>query len=477
MLVPLLLGCTPDPDPSEGIVTASGAASEHVPSVLLVTIDGPGGTAFVEYGLDDAFDQRTPDFVRPTPSVRDATDAVIPVLGLKASHAYRWRAVVVDADGERHVSEPATFDVPSPPAGLRPIEVSIAEDEAELRYFLAAVIEPGVDSWAAILDRDGDWVWWASTDGTVIVTAETGLDGRSVGWSQYDFAKFDDVGKFVRLSLDGTTRTETRLRMGHHDIVQHDDGTLAFLGISFADVVVGGDSYRMASDTISVGPEGMTDADTPELRFDMFEDFPLDPVVTCQHVASKEDKLGERNVSEWTHANSFMYVDEDDAWYVNDKFTDWLIKIDRGTGDVVWTMNGRGGDFTRPDGEPIWTDVRNTSLWSHGHMSDIWSGGGMMFDNGDHHVPNVSRAVEFAWDEEAMTAEIVWEYRHPEGLATAALGDVRRMPGDDVLITWSGLGEVDEVTRDGRVVWKGRTEGTQMIGRLVPIHDLYGTAP
>lgn len=468
MLVRLLFACTPDPDPVDEELTASGTASPFVPSVLSVTVDGPEGTAFVEYGLED-FDLRTPDHGP------DHTGAhhEIPVLGLKADHSYQWRAVVVDSDGTRHESEPATFVVPSPPAGLRPVDVTVAEPEAELQYFLAAVIEPGVDSWAAILDRDGDWVWWASTGGTVIVTAEVGLDGRSIGWSQYDFAKWEDIGKFVRISLDGQTKTETRLLLGHHDIVQHDDGTLAFLGISFADVVVGPDTYRMASDTIGVGPEGMTDADTPTVLFDMFADYPLDPVVTCAHVASKEDKLGERDVSEWTHANSFMFVDEEDAYYVNDKFTDWLTKIDRASGEVLWKMNGRGSDFVQPNGDPVWADVSHTSLWSHGHMSDIWAGGGLMFDNGDHHVPNVSRAIEFAWDETTMTSEVVWEYPHPEGLATAALGDVRRMPDDNVLITWSGLGEVDEVTRDGRVVWKGETEATQMIGRLVPMASLY----
>lgn len=468
MLVLLLLACTPDTDEPETVLTASGAASPLVPSVLSVSFEGPEGVGFVEYGQGD-FSLRTPDHA--------GSAHEIAVLGLKAAHSYQWRAVVIDADGTRHASETATFDVPAPPTDLRPITVTVLEPEAELQYFLGAVIEPGVDSWAAILDRDGDWVWWVSTGGTVIVTAETGLDGRSVVWSQYDFDKWDDIGKMVRVPLDGSTRIETRLRLGHHDIVQHDDGTVAFLGISFADVTVGDTVYRMASDTISVGPEGMTDADTPRVLFDMFADFPLDPVVTCQHVASAEDKLGERDVSEWTHANSFMYVPDDDAYYVNDKFTDWLVKIDRSTGEVLWTLNGRGSDFTQPNGDPVWADVTRTSLWSHGHMSDIWSGGGMMFDNGDHHDPSVSRAIEFAWDESTMTAEVVWEFPHPDGRATAALGDVRRMPEGNVLVTWSGLGDIHEVTRDHRIVWEGHTEGDQMVGRLVPIADLYPQLP
>ncbi|MEQ1501314.1 MAG: aryl-sulfate sulfotransferase [Myxococcota bacterium] len=462
MLALTFAACVKDPEPT--VIEATGAPSELVPTVLHVAFDGEG-TGFVEYGLD-GFDLRTPD---------DAGGAThdVAVLGLKAAHAYQWRAVVVDADRVRSESEPGSFDVPAPPAELLPVTVTVADEAAELQYFLASVIRPDLTSFAAIMDRDGDWVWWASSDGTVMVTPELGVDGASIAWGQYDFGKYLDIGRMVRVSLDGTTRTETRLPIGHHDFVQHDDGTVAFLGISFAEIAIGDTTYAMASDTISVIDEGST-AETSTPIFDMFADFPLEPEVTCDHIAHEEPKLGQDAVHEWTHGNSFMFVPEDDAYYVNDKFTDWLIKVDRATGAPLWKLNGRGSEFTQPNGDPVWVDVQHTSLWSHGHMSDIWSGGGMMFDNGDHHVPTVSRAIEFAWDEAARTAEIVWEYPHPEGLATAALGDVRRMPLGDVLITWAGLGEITEVTRDGAIVWRAEMDGDrQLVGRLVPITDLY----
>jgi hypothetical protein len=262
--------------------------------------------------------------------------------------------------------------------------------------------------------------------------------------------------------------------MGHHDFVDHDDGTVAFLGLEFRDVPISESSYRMGSDTLSFGPDGMTDADPPARLFSMFDDFPLEPVFTCPHIQHAEDHHGEEDVLEWTHGNSLMYVPEEDAYFVNDKFTDWLLKIDRPSGDLVWKMNGRESDFTQPNGDPVWVKPEQTTLWSHGHMSDIWSGGGLMFDNGDHHVPPLSKAVEFAWDEATMTAEPTWEFAHPTGGFTSALGDVRRMPGDNVLITWAGLGEVTEVTRDQRIVWQGRMDPEQQIvGRLVPIENLY----
>jgi hypothetical protein len=468
-------------------VTAEGAPSPLVPSVLAVTIGGPEGQRSVEYGLD-GFDQSTPA----------TSDDLVSVLGLKAGQTYRWRAVVVDERGDRQESAPSTFDVPAAPDLLQGVQVTTSEDDAQLRYFLGATIfEAKERSYAAILDRDGDWVWWVEAtralgDGTVleqiIETPELGNDGRSLVWSQYDFDKFGDDGILVRVSLDGQRRTETRLYTGHHDFVQHDDGTIAFLGMEAKTFSIGGDDYYMGSDVIYSRPEGDLSEGEPDRVFSMFDSFPLHPAVTCGHIADKDQKVGFADVYEWTHGNSLMYLPETDAYYLNDKFTDWLTKIDRSSGQIAWFMNGRDRDlgeeppaspphFTQPNGDPIWTyvseDVHDTSLWSHGHMSQIWDGGGMMYDNGDHHDPPLSHAIEFAWDESTMTAWKVWDYPEPHGDAGAALGDVHKLPGGDVLITWSSdIDRVTEVTYDDqRVVWEASMPS--QVGRLVPLDDLY----
>ena len=38
------------------------------------------------------------------------------------------------------------------------------------------------------------------------------------------------------------------------------------------------------------------------------------------------------------------------------------------------------------------------------------------------------------------------------------MGDVYRLPNGNTLITWSALGQIDEVTPDGEVVWRLRSE-------------------
>ncbi|MEQ1508657.1 MAG: aryl-sulfate sulfotransferase, partial [Myxococcota bacterium] len=423
----------------------------------------------------DVLDRRTPD----------AVGRELSVLGLGAGRTWRWRAVVVDDAGVRHASTEATFATPPPPDGFPRIEVTAAEPGAEVRYVLAAMIDEGVSSFVGIFDRDGTWVWWVvPEEGQVVVTPELGLDRRSVLWAEYDTDKNDDHGQIVRVSLDGTVRTVTRVARGHHDFVEHDDGTIAYLALTFTDAEgAGGEPIRLASDQIRVVPEGAVDADEPALVFDMFRDFDGEPVLTCNHQTSPEDRFGEAGSLEWTHANSLVYASDEGAYYVGQKVTDTILKVDRATGAVDWAMNGMYGEFTLPDGSAPWQSVTNNRLWSHPHWSSLGptsagTGSALVFDNGDHHTPLVSRAIEIAWDEDAREVEILWELPHEDGGQTRALGDVRRMPAGDVLITWAGLGDLEEVTPDATAnerapVWQAALPPGWLAGRIVPLDDLY----
>jgi len=57
-----------------------------------------------------------------------------------------------------------------------------------------------------------------------------------------------------------------------------------------------------------------------------------------------------------------------------------------------------------------------------------------MFDNGDTHSPPESRAVEYRLDTLAMTATMVWQYRHNPPLLAAFLGSARRLADGHTLV-------------------------------------------
>jgi Arylsulfotransferase (ASST) len=466
----LVGGCTDDGTTVDPGLTVAGQASPFVPAVLNVTVDGPTGEAFIEYGIDDLA------LVTPASPSSDHHD--LTVLGLKAGHTYQWRAVVVDAGGVRHESEPDTFEVPAAPPllALDDLQVVVDEPAARTRFLFANVVRTNDGTaFAAILDRDGEWVWWVDSGGKLVTTPKLSLDGRSLLWNQYDFRGEEPLGKIVRVTLDGRSRTETNIPFGHHDFVEQADGTLAYLSMTFQEFDFASEQVTLGSDQISVVPEGGAG---PTVLFSMFDDFEVEPVLTCDHMKSGPDNLFGELGYEWTHSNSLMYLPETGSYYVLQKYTDWLIKV-APSGAVDWFMNGREGEFDLPDRELVWTIPTDRDLWSHGHMSELWDGGGLLFDNGDHYEPKVSRAVEFAFDEAAKTVELVWTFDHPDGEYTAVMGDVRRL-GDHRIITWSELGSITELSATDEVVWEvDWTRGPPLdaiIGRIVPIDDLYPPA-
>jgi hypothetical protein len=100
----------------------------------------------------------------------------------------------------------------------------------------------------------------------------------------------------------------------------------------------------------------------------------------------------------------------------------------------------------------------------------------LLFDNGWRHAPPESRAVEYAVDPVAMTATMVWEYRHQPAIFTGYTGSVQRLAAGNTLVGFAALGHATEVRPDGSVAWEGDlTVGGQPYPgyRLIRIASLY----
>lgn len=145
---------------------------------------------------------------------------------------------------------------------------------------------------------------------------------------------------------------------------------------------------------------------------------------------------------DWTHANALNYTADHDL-LLSMRHQSWIVKIDyedaAGTGDILWRL-GYQGDFSLAGGDP--------SQWFYGqHMPDILSDDGhkmtlAVFDDGDYRViddtqtPPVqcgigsgpacySRAVIYNLDQDAKTAQQVWEFK--PGLFSFWGGDVHQL--------------------------------------------------
>ena len=130
---------------------------------------------------------------------------------------------------------------------------------------------------------------------------------------------------------------------------------------------------------------------------------------------------------DYVHGNS-IERDVDGNLLISSRHLDEITKIDRQTGEVIWRWGGNNNDFEYiGDYEPF----------SHQHdVRRLPNGNVLMFDNGNGHQPQYSRAVEYRIDEVAMTAEQVWEWTGDPTRFSIAMGSARRYDDGSTLIGW-----------------------------------------
>jgi len=463
MVVVLLLGC--QTGALGGLVAT---ADPRIPTTIDVAWDllSPAGTTWVEYGRDpETLDRRTPDGVGPSATI----------LGLSGGETWSLRAVTVDAAGERWQSDLVEVAVAAPPASLPRFSVGeAAEDRIDPGLVVFTTLLMDGEGWIVGLDRDGDYVWWwASEDGVDVPSIH--LDAAGDGLVFLDQGKWGDPQNgILDLSFHGDRLEHTLAPDGHHDAIQLPDGRLAWLRGEVRDAVEldSGESLTLAYDTVAeTGPGSITA--TADVRFSVLDDLDYRPWRMCKHF----DDTGPGGGSDYTHANSLMYDSDTDAFWLMSKNLDALLSVDRGSGAVNWQAGGRYSSLVDVAGDPAPADAEavdgpNATWWSHGHMSDAWGDGFLVFDNGYHHATRESRVVEYTLDPAAGTVQKVWEYPAEEGAFNPLLGDAVRLADGDTLISWGLSGELTEVTPEGEVVWRATVDLGAAVGRIVAMPEL-----
>ncbi|NOY25776.1 MAG: hypothetical protein GXP62_07865 [Oligoflexia bacterium] len=467
-------GTTPagyDFDVDDGDLSdVSGAVSDVIPTVVSLSWTSPvEGDGYVESALDGG------DWVA-TPVQSTGTSHQAVVLGLKAGRSYDLHAITKASDGTIYQSGDVTVDLDPAPADLSRFSLTI--DERDLQrpggYILTSQLQAS-DNFMVIIDRDGDVVWYyRAPAGLSVPTPKPARDGVSLLFNVNDKNQIEDVGRIIRVAMDGSYTTETRTLTGHHAFVELPDNRFAWIGLDQRTVPatwrkdgdstqdITGQDWYLTGDVIYEIDEGATDADTPTEIFNFFDDYPVDPYWMCQHASAYEYGL---DSFDWTHSNSLMYVDSQDDLYLMSKNLDSLFRIDRSTGDIVWRIGDslRGAEF---DDVSDFTTPTEGSWWSHGHMSQLWDGGMVVFDNGYHHDPTTSRVMAYSWDEDTKKLTVDWQYKDPQGRFIQLLGDGRWLDNGNYLTAWTSSGIVSEITPDGQVVWQVELE----VGARGPHH-------
>jgi Arylsulfotransferase (ASST) len=424
---------------------------EAVPTVLTLRWTSvTKGSARVEYGRE-TIDSSTPD------DGAASTEHEVVVFGLKAGQTYLLQGVVTAADGSQELSPQVEVDLDPAPADLPRFTLTTESDDLLPGYVLTSMLGPN-HGWLVILDQDGDPVWYHAADnGLSITSSRPSRDGKSLLHSQYDIQQRTDLGGVVRVPMVGDGRTLTTTELAHHDFAELADGVLAWISLDIREAEVEGEVVDVAGDRVLYGPEGGEEGGASEL----FSYFDLtDPWVTCSHFDSDTYGTGAKD---WVHANSLMVDPETDDLFIMSKNQDSILKLDGQSGEVLWQIGGRDATIPFVDG---------TSGWSHSHMSQIWDDGFMVFDNG-YHNGGFSRITEYRLDEAGGSVAKTFEYVLDDGLFVELLGDVRKLPDDTYLASWTSLGMLNRVNADGEVTWQAEAEIGSATGRVTFIEDLY----
>lgn len=144
---------------------------------------------------------------------------------------------------------------------------------------------------------------------------------------------------------------------------------------------------------------------------------------------------------DYVHGNA-IEADHDGHLLISSRHLDEITKIDRQTGEVIWRWGGKKNEFTFVGDTTRFYRQHDIGRLDNGHVT--------LYDNGNFHAPPYSRAVEYALDEEAKTATLVWQYRNAPDTYGFAMGSARRLPNGNTLIGWGATNPtVTEVRPDG----------------------------
>ncbi|MCY1159226.1 MAG: arylsulfotransferase family protein [Citricoccus sp.] len=157
-------------------------------------------------------------------------------------------------------------------------------------------------------------------------------------------------------------------------------------------------------------------------------------------------QLGTRDEPfDYFHINSIA-EDRDGALLVSARHTNAIYRIDRGTGEVDWTLGGSASDFRMGEGAPF--------TWQH-DARRAPDGTLTLLDNhaGGHEDDASSRGLRLALDEEAMTAEVVTEYLPPAERKASSMANAQQLPNGNMHIGWGARPSYSEYTPDGELIY------------------------
>jgi hypothetical protein len=148
------------------------------------------------------------------------------------------------------------------------------------------------------------------------------------------------------------------------------------------------------------------------------------------------------------HANSISET-ADGNLLVSMRHTSAVYKIDRKTGDVIWTLGGKSSDFEMGVG---------TTFYFQHDAQPLGDGKLLVFDNGatyEDHRSRFSRVKILKLDGAAKTATLVKDIVHDRAVLAVSQGGARRLKNGNIFVGWGNRQWFSEYTPEGQQLFDG----------------------
>jgi hypothetical protein len=379
------------------------------------------------------------------------------------------------------------FATPPPLSGFVQNFAVTGTGSEEYRFFDYSVTPDVSSSGLFAVDAAGTTRFYlsspSSSDGDVHLRPPAGVkllrDGRLLYVQDGRLLIVDEMGK-RQLDLAASW---VGVSAFHHDALELPNGNLLVLGHEFGDFPdpATGAITHVAGDVIVE----LTPGGEKVWHWSSFAHLDTGRVPGPDYyMISIEDPATGKLGRDWTHGNGIIHTPSDDSILLSLRHQDWILKIDRASGQVIWRL-GKDGDFALDSG----------SWFFHQHSPE-WQPDGslLLYDNGigNPDLPLAeqrSRPVRYVLDEGLLTAFEAWQ-ESEEAYMSAIAGDADRLHDGAVLVLdsalpidptqpfdfqiYSRLREVDPVTNQWR--WTLLSEQNRFIYRCLAADRLPGVA-
>jgi hypothetical protein len=425
---------------------------------VAVTLDGADSARVIYRAGDDRW------LESPAKVTSGSRDTLL-ALGLRPTTVYEYR--VVAYDGDTDTSAVASFRTDALPDAIANVRLQRVNGTA------AHFVLTGSGSYAVAMDTSGSIVWYRDFTSLGLPVSDVAIQpnghytaylGASTGWQPVPgyYVEFRPDGEIVR-----TYKAPPGSYVDDHEIQLTGSGadmrahyfTYDIRPMDLSDV--GGPSQAQVAGHQVVRQRASTGA--IEFSWNGWE-----RLHTWEWIG--DDQLKPRIATDYDHPNSLTF-DPKGNYVVSWRNLDQVMAIDPATGAVLWRVGGVLGEY------------KFVGDWRNGfrkqHSAHVLANGNLLlFDNGSDLDPLESRAAEYRLDHAAKTATLVWEYRHPEGIYSQFVGNVKRFANGNTWVSFGFVGRVVEVSPSGALLFDAQLMASNGYNgtayRLVPAKSLYG---